>query len=194
MSLFRLTPRITSPLIRTLPGHSLRSSSSPALTRGYAHSGYGDGSGDPKGGKPQDQGANTSADLEHPGPPPPSEGHGSGSGPTKGSSTGHNVTQESDPGSSGKEPTEGSSTGHNDTQKSDSGSSGKESGGGSQTGAQPKIHDERGGPSTEGTGVHEHNEEQASRPGAAYNKLNQEDAAKVDKGFWRGQGGRDSDP
>ena len=55
-----------------------------AIPRVQATSDYGSGNGDPKGENPQEQGANPSADLEHPGPPPPKQGEGSGSGPTKG--------------------------------------------------------------------------------------------------------------
>ncbi|TID25119.1 Actin-like protein [Venturia nashicola] len=57
----------------------------------WATSDYGSGKGDPKGEKPQDQGANPSADKEHPGAPPPKEGQGSGGSPTKGTSDGHNT-------------------------------------------------------------------------------------------------------
>lgn len=57
----------------------------------WATQDYGSGKGDPKGEKPQDQGANPSADKEHPGAPPPKEGHGSGGSPTKGTSDGHNT-------------------------------------------------------------------------------------------------------
>lgn len=69
---------------------------SPALSisgRRFASQDYGSGSGDPKGENPQQQGANPSADKEHPGPPPPKAGQGSGSTPTKGTSTGHNTEQ-----------------------------------------------------------------------------------------------------
>ncbi|QDS75527.1 hypothetical protein FKW77_005266 [Venturia effusa] len=57
----------------------------------WATSDYGSGKGDPKGEKPQDQGANPSANKEHPGAPPPKEGQGSGGSPTKGTSDGHNT-------------------------------------------------------------------------------------------------------
>ncbi|KAI5276980.1 hypothetical protein E4T47_00076 [Aureobasidium subglaciale] len=66
---------------------------SPALSvsgRRFASQGYGNGSGDPKGDKPQEQGANPSADKEHPGPPPPKAGEGSGAA-TKGTSSGQNT-------------------------------------------------------------------------------------------------------
>ena len=50
---------------------------------------YGSGKGDPKGENPQQQGANPSADKEHPGPPPPKVGQGTGGGPTKNGEKGH---------------------------------------------------------------------------------------------------------
>jgi hypothetical protein len=56
----------------------------------FATQGYGNGKGDPKASDPQSQGANPSADKEHPGPAPPKAGKGSGSA-TKGTSDGHNT-------------------------------------------------------------------------------------------------------
>jgi hypothetical protein len=61
------------------------------MARRMANQGYGDGSGDPKAEKPNEQGVNPKVDMEHPGPPPPSAGQGTGAGPTKGTSSGHNT-------------------------------------------------------------------------------------------------------
>lgn len=88
MSLLRTT------FVRNAPRAFVRSN--PALSIGgrrFASQDYGSGAGDPKGENPQAQGANPSADKEHPGPPPPKAGQGSGSTPTKGTSTGHNTSE-----------------------------------------------------------------------------------------------------
>ena len=82
MSFLRTTARV-------VPRTAFRSTISTRATftttpRTLAGSDYGSGSGDPKGENPQSQGANPSADKEHPGPPPPAAGKGSGAGPTKG--------------------------------------------------------------------------------------------------------------
>ncbi len=136
--------------------------------RSYAHSGYGDGKGDPKAEDPRQQGSNPSADLEHPGPPPVQEGQGSGSTPTKGSGKGHNSSSGSS--SSGATSTSGASSGEN---KSDS------------SGAQPKIHDDRSGPSNTKEDVEQHNREFEQRHDRASNKGDDTDH-KVDKKFWKG--------
>ena len=126
--------------------------------------GYGDGQGDPKAETPQQQGSNPSADLEHPGPPPVKEGQGSGSGPTKGSSEGHN----SSPSSSSSSSSGGSAT--------------------RSSGAQPKIHDERDGPASNGSKqaeVDQHNRDFENRHGRAQSETGSGDE-KVDKSFWSG--------
>jgi hypothetical protein len=84
MSLLRTT------FIRNAPRAFVRSPALSVSGKRFATSDYGSGSGDPKGEKPQEQGANPSADKEHPGPPPPKAGQGSG-GATKADSTGHNT-------------------------------------------------------------------------------------------------------
>lgn len=84
MSLLRTT------FIRNAPRTFARSPAVSISGRRFASQDYGSGSGDPKGEKPQQQGANPSADKEHPGPPPPKAGQGSG-GATKADSTGHNT-------------------------------------------------------------------------------------------------------
>jgi hypothetical protein len=83
MSFIRATSLRQFQAIRT-PALRTQRAAFSALPRVQATSDYGSGKGDPKGENPQDQGANPSADLEHPGPPPPKEGEGSGAGPTKG--------------------------------------------------------------------------------------------------------------
>lgn len=84
---------LSSTLRRTLLNGSRPQIAARTLqpSRRWGTSDYGSGNGDPKGEKPQDQGANPSADMEHPGAPPPKEGEGSGSSPTKGTSEGHNT-------------------------------------------------------------------------------------------------------
>lgn len=57
---------------------SFSSSFSPSVSRltqtRFASQDYGSGDGAPEDQKPHKQGANPSADLEHPGPPPPDVG------------------------------------------------------------------------------------------------------------------------
>jgi hypothetical protein len=84
MSLLRTT------FIRNAPRAFVRSPALSVSGKRFATSDYGSGSGDPKGEKPQEQGANPSADKEHPGPPPPKAGQGSG-GATKAGADGHNT-------------------------------------------------------------------------------------------------------
>ncbi|KAG9562803.1 hypothetical protein KCU79_g6138, partial [Aureobasidium melanogenum] len=84
MSLLRTT------FLRNAPRTFVRSPALSVSGRRFASQDYGSGSGDPKGEKPQEQGANPSADKEHPGPPPPKVGQGSG-GATKADSSGHNT-------------------------------------------------------------------------------------------------------
>lgn len=76
--------------VRNAPRAFVRSPAMSVSGRRFASSDYGSGKGDPKGENPQEQGANPSADKEHPGPPPPKAGQGSG-GATKGTSTGNNT-------------------------------------------------------------------------------------------------------
>ncbi|OQO07800.1 hypothetical protein B0A48_06591 [Cryoendolithus antarcticus] len=83
MSFLRPLTRST-PALRTLHRTTLQRATFSTTPRSLAGSDYGSGGGDPKGNDPQNQGANPSADLEHPGPPPPAAGKGSGGGPTKG--------------------------------------------------------------------------------------------------------------
>ncbi|KAL8947568.1 MAG: hypothetical protein Q9222_006160 [Ikaeria aurantiellina] len=128
--------------------------------RFYAGQSYGGGQGDPKGENPQEQGANPSADKEHPGPPPPDVGKGTGGGPTKKDGEGHNTQQ----GSSG---------------------GGSEQSGASQSsgGPQPKIHSEKI-PTEESDDVKAHNEAMTKRHDRAMAESNNK-GDTVEKGFWK---------
>ncbi|KAI9815276.1 MAG: hypothetical protein M1827_002756 [Pycnora praestabilis] len=134
---------------------------------------YGSGAGDPKGEKPQEQGSNPSAHLEHPGPEPVAEGQGTGGGPTKSGKGGHN-TQEN------------------------ASSEGSERSSGSSGGAQPKIHSESQ-PKEHSEDVQKHNEEMGNRHGGpAQNRLHEDEDVRrkdeVHKGYWGGHGGADKQP
>lgn len=132
-----------------------------AIPRVQATSDYGSGQGDPKGENPQEQGANPSADLEHPGPPPPKAGEGSGAGPTKG----------------GKET-------------SNSGNTSKQSKGTQSTDKpQPKISNPNPPSEGESAEVREHNRQMDQRAETASNKASSEDQKKdqVGKDFWKGE-------
>lgn len=132
-------------------------------TRCYAGSSYGGGEGDPKGENPQEQGANPSAHLEHPGPAPPKVGQGTGGGPTKKGAEGHTGTAQSS--SSGK------------TSASSNGAGG---------GPQPKIHkQDAGDESTHSDEVKAHNEDYAKRHDRP-NEKSADKEDKVDKGYWKG--------
>ena len=144
-------------------------------TRSLATSDYGSGKGDPRGEKPQEQGANPSADLEHPGPPPPKEGQGSGAGPTKGGAKSSNSGNASESSKKGEQ------------QPQQQQSSSKQS-----TGApQPKIHNPNGPPSKESESeeVREHNRQMDQRTETASNQASNEDVNKdkVPKEFWKGE-------
>ena len=140
-------------------------SSYASQIRLYAGSSYGGGEGDPKGERPQEQGSNPSADLEHPGPPPPDVGKGTGGGPTKKGGDGHNTQQNKSSVSQGA-----------------SGGSGGES-----SGPRPKIHSEHA-PAEEhhSEEVRKHNEDMGKRHDRPEEKSSDEED-KVDKGFWKGE-------
>ena len=133
--------------------------------RTYAHEGgsYGGGQGDPKGERPQDQGSNPSAELEHPGPPPPDVGKGTGGGPTKARVTGKN-------------------TQHNDSSK---GSSQDQSGQKSVSGNQPKILGENDPKYSEE--VKAHNEDMKKRHDRPEEGVKDGAKDNVDKSFWSGK-------
>ncbi|KAL8732899.1 MAG: hypothetical protein Q9166_002500 [cf. Caloplaca sp. 2 TL-2023] len=137
--------------------------------RYYAGQSYGGGQGDPKGETPQQQGANPSAEKEHPGPPPPDVGKGTGGGPTKAGSEGHN-TQEG--------PSKGSSEQSGASQPSG--------------GPQPKIHAEQT-PAEESDDVKAHNEDMTKRHDRANAEVDKK-GETVEKGFWKGSGGADRNP
>jgi hypothetical protein len=148
-------------------------------TRSLATSDYGSGKGDPRGEKPQEQGANPSADLEHPGPPPPKEGQGSGAGPTKGGVDSSNSGNASEQSKKGKQQPQQQ---QQDQQKSSAQKSGA---------PQPKIHNPSGPPSKESESeeVREHNRQMDQRTETASNQASNEDAKQdqVPKEFWRGE-------
>ena len=152
---------------------------SPALSMGgrrFASQDYGSGEGDPKGENPQAQGANPSADLEHPGPPPPKAGQGSGSTPTKGTSTGHNT------GESPSSPSKGQKKSFSTMARRFA----KDDNKGTQ-GAQPKILSESPpAPKDQPEDVKQHNKEMDNRAEQAAEKVNHEDTKndKVSKQFW----------
>lgn len=174
MSFFRATSlrqfqAIGTPALRT------QRAAFSITTRTLGTSDYGSGKGDPRGEKPQEQGANPSADLEHPGPPPPKEGQGSGAGPTKGgkeSSNSGNASEQSKKGEQQPQQQQKSSA-----QKTDA--------------PQPKIYKPDGPPSKESESeeVREHNRQMDQRTETASNQASSEDAKKdkVPKEFWKGE-------
>ncbi|KAL9094729.1 MAG: hypothetical protein Q9165_002999 [Trypethelium subeluteriae] len=162
-----------------------------------ATSDYGSGAGDPRGENPQSQGANPSADKEHPGPPPPQAGQGSGSTPTKGTAEGHNVSDSPSAPSSGggggsSAQNSGSGAEGGKRQFSTSVRVGKDDALRSKPnqGAEPKILKDaapEGGESSEE--VRKHNEEFERRHDKAHARVTEADAEKerVGKGFWTGE-------
>ncbi|KAE8443056.1 hypothetical protein EG329_002379 [Mollisiaceae sp. DMI_Dod_QoI] len=156
--------------------------------------GYGDGEGDPKGETPQHQGGSneTKHNAEHPGPSPPSEGHGTGAGPTKAGSG--NSPEGASAQSGGSRSKDAKETGSSPTGGSVGGSGGENSSPNSSSqGASPRIHD-KSVPGHENTSekqaeVEKHNSEfeqgHDRAPPAAEDK--------VDKKFWKGHGGADSE-
>jgi hypothetical protein len=150
--------------------------------RSFATSDYGSGKGDPRGENPQDQGANPSADLEHPGPPPPKEGQGSGAGPTKGGKEGGNSGNASEQSKKGKQQQQ-----PQQQQQGQEKSSAQKTDGAPQ----PKIHNPNGPPSKESESeeVREHNRQMDQRTETASNQASNEDVKKdkVPKEFWKGE-------
>ncbi|KAL8998714.1 MAG: hypothetical protein Q9169_002269 [Polycauliona sp. 2 TL-2023] len=138
--------------------------------RYYAGQSYGGGQGDPKGERPQEQGANPSAEEEHPGPPPPDVGKGSGGGPTKAGADGHNI--QDGPSKGGNSNTSGASQ--------------------SSSGPQPKILGENT-PTEESDAVKAHNADMGKRHDRANVEVD-EKGETVEKGFWKGSGGADRNP
>nr|OQO17083.1 hypothetical protein B0A51_13381 [Rachicladosporium sp. CCFEE 5018] len=85
MSFLRPLTRST-PALRTLHRTILQRATFSTTPRSLAGSDYGSGGGDPKGNDPQNQGANPSADLEHPVVHHPQQLARSGSGKSVGES------------------------------------------------------------------------------------------------------------
>ncbi|KAG9676255.1 hypothetical protein KCU99_g4157, partial [Aureobasidium melanogenum] len=152
------------------------------MARRMANQDYGSGSGDPKGEKPQEQGANPSADKEHPGPPPPKAGQGSG-GATKADSTGHNT------GSSKQQKKSFSTMARRMSDEHPK----------STKGLEPKLNKNTSPPAEKDLpeDVKQHNKEMEEKPNQAAEKLDGDKSKKDDKvgkQFWAGHGGADRDP
>ncbi|GME63403.1 Conserved serine-rich protein [Neofusicoccum parvum] len=132
----------------------------PIATQRFAHSGYGDGKGDPVGENPQKQPPAKSRDIEHPGPPPPDVGKGTDATAAKDAGKGR---------------------------KSESPSSGSQQSSHSIKGAEPKILNANP-PAEESPEVRQHNKEMENRAERAATKISNEDAEKdkVPPGFWSG--------
>lgn len=164
MAPLRFTPTIRSIYTARPTTRSLYVPLYTQQSRCYAGSSYGGGEGDPKGENPQDQGANPSTHLEHPGPAPPKVGQGTGGGPTKLGAEGHSETDQS----------------------ASSSSKTSSSGNGGGGGPQPKIHKhDAGDQSSHSDEVKAHNEDMAKRHDRANEKSSDEED-KVDKGYWKG--------
>lgn len=153
--------------LTTAPRASLARSYFPIQHRLYAQQSYGSGEGDPKGENPQEQGANPSANLEHPGPPPPDVGKGTGGGPTKAGGEGQNAQKSEQKSSTGGV---------------DSGAAGK-----GKESAQPKILDESSPPAEPSEDVKKHNEEMDQRYEKAENHVDDDGKDNVSKEFWKGK-------
>lgn len=152
-------------LFRPLNASRLSSTRTTSLAfqqhRRYAGQSYGGGQGDPKGERPQEQGANPSAEQEHPGPPPPKVGQGSGGGPTKAGADGHN-TQDG--------PSKGGSSRNSGASQSSGG-------------PQPKILSDNI-PTEESDEVKAHNKDMGNRHDRANTEVD-EKGETVEKGFWK---------
>jgi hypothetical protein len=154
----------------------------PTVQRRFASQGYGDGEGSPVGGKPQDQGANPSADKEHPGPPPPKAGEGSGSSPTKGTADGHSKPKQDITGSNTQKRSFSTLRSMWADQK-------QESKPRDTKGLKPTILNESPpAKEDESEDVKKHNEDMANRHEKAHEQIKNEDAEKdkVGPGFWTG--------
>ena len=158
----RVTPQFQSLAVSRHLSRAPTTFASTQPRRLYAHesSSYGGGAGDPKGENPSKQGANPSADKEHPGPPPPQAGQGTGGGPTKASDSGQGA-QQNQSGSSG-------------TSQGVSGSSSK-----------PRILQENNPEHSED--VKRHNEEYSKRHDRPAEHADEGGNQTVGKGFWSGE-------
>ncbi|KAF2000116.1 hypothetical protein P154DRAFT_545959 [Amniculicola lignicola CBS 123094] len=131
----------------------------------FATQDYGSGEGNPRGAKPQQQGANPSESLEHPGPPPPKVAEGQSS-----SSPNNDDTKEA-------------------SKSSGSSSSGKSTSEKEVRGAQPKILNDSSPPKSEqDESVKKHNEEMDQRADRAHEQIDKEGSGeKVAPSFWAGE-------
>jgi len=182
----------TTALRRTLL-QSPRKSTPLALQNRFASSDYGSGKGSPVGEKPQDQGANPSADKEHPGPPPPKAGEGSGGGPTKGTAEGHSSPNQPGGQNSGKRSFSTMRTVRAfSTMRSLKAKDRPKS----TEGLSPKILNESPPKDHEASeDVKKHNRELEGRKDRAHEGVSNEDAVKdkVSSKFWSGQGGTEGE-
>jgi hypothetical protein len=179
----------TSALSNSLRRNLLRTPQTftPSVQQRFA-TGYGDGEGSPVGEKPQDQGANPSADLEHPGPPPPKAGEGSGSSPTKGTAEGHTKPNQT----TGSTTQKRSFSTHSASARSFSTvrSLRAKDKPKSTEGLRPKILDESPPSEQEASeDVKEHNRDMDNRSEKAFESVSNKDAEKdkVSQKFWRGE-------
>lgn len=142
--------------------------------------GYGDGKGDPKAEKPQEQGPQSEAHhrAEHPGP----------AAPSKGQNTGMKDPSEASADSGGARSKEAKKTGSSPTGGSLGGSSDESSSTESKQGHKPKISDKRTpdeamSDAEKQAEVEQHNREFEQR----YDRAPKAQADKVDKKFWSGK-------
>jgi len=192
--------RTTLPLRRL---QVLRPLSIPRSTIRFASGDYGSGAGDPKGENPQEQGANPSADKEHPGPPPPKVGQNTG-GATKAGADGHNASQSTDTKpTKGNDPTQGKRSFSTSARRAFQTSkialsdekSGRELRSEKTKDAEPKIlTDDTPKPEEQSGEVKKHNQEMENRAEQAHEKAADQEDQKVGKGFWSGHGGADREP
>ncbi|KAG9233863.1 hypothetical protein BJ875DRAFT_463036 [Amylocarpus encephaloides] len=150
--------------------------------------GYGDPDGNSTAENPQAQPASnaTKHNAEHPGPEPPAEGQGKGAGPTKGGSGSGKSPADSSAQSGGSKSKEAMETGS-------SPSGGDVKGGGknpkSKDGLEPKILGREARPDSQEkkAEVEKHNREFEE----GYDRPSKGSDEKVDKHYWKGQGGAD---
>ena len=162
MSALRVTTQLRSLAVSRYPSRAPISLTSNQSRRLYAHesSSYGGGEGDPKGENPSDQGANPSADKEHPGPPPPQAGQGTGGGPTKGGDSGQGTQEGQSNSSGGSQGVSGSSS-------------------------KPRILQENNPEHSEE--VKRHNEEYSKRHDRPSEHADDQGKDTVSKGYWSGE-------
>lgn len=183
----------------------------------YRAQGYGDGKGDPKGEKPQEQGPSnpTKQAAEHPGPAPPSEGQGTGGATKAGSSGTHGGQKNPEDASAesggsrskeakekGSSPTggalgKGTRSYHTSTRRLQATKKGPEKEAqkaGGTDGAKPKILDSK----KPGGGIEDISKEKKVEVDKhnkdfekGHDRAAEQDSEKVDPKFWKGVGGVD---